>query len=371
MADSPNYYIEVKTPSGELYTITHYPQTFRIGRARDNDLVLTDLPDIKDHHFVIRFGEEVSIYKPDNEGNPAKAEQPAKWKEDQYIGDRSNERKHYRFKLQPTTQVQAASKAHDADEISLYRGQRAYRWLIRQFQHRWLRIGLCYGILGLLVILIVRAAFNNKQLWASASAPVIATFTATWTATATSTNTMTPTFTPTPTPSPTSTSTPTFTSTPLPTPTSTLTPLPDTRESLNALSSALFNANATAFPATIPVGSEYWKLVSIQRTIGAEAEGKRGILVEVRDANGQRDVKQTVLFFLDTDQQPLASKPTSDKPSDYPYACEFPMFNLPPTSYGVQIQGLPSESVRGLAIATQAGVPATTSYLITFQLTRR
>jgi len=197
-----------------------------------------------------------------------------------------------------------------------------------------------------------------------------------------------PTLPPTATPTPLPTATPTNTPLPTATATATFTPQPIVRQFVQeaapppapepqAVAAAapprawdprLTQLGVVVEDAPVSSGQQYWRLVEAIWWDEQQSGGKHHIYVEVLDENGNRVVGQPVTAYW---ADGTFTAPTEDKnPPDY--AFNYQMYATG-NAYHVKIEGLPSETVRGVGMGSLE-LPRWaihTSFLLTFQRTTK
>ncbi|MCE7983964.1 MAG: hypothetical protein DYG89_22550 [Caldilinea sp. CFX5] len=357
MAISTAYRIRMEAPSGECTVLKCAVDEFTIGSAPHNDLVLQG-GGIAPEHLRVRFRRNGEVVVSDWTDEDQEF-YPWQLRQLYLVGgyrlwlERDNDRSGW----MPAPKTLWARFRHQARLTGRIVRDEPRSPLARRI--------FFFTLLGLLVALFGWFYDNERNYQVVANLPLL-TMTPTPTVTATPTVTMTPT----PTPTATATAAPTATFTPMPTATPVI--LPDTRGTLWPVPAEQSAFGVWFQPATLPIGGQYWKVVSVEWLRGDAANGKSNIYVEVLNAAGGRDPNQSVLL-TDIYGVPQITKRSDEKPEDeyHHYACDFPMFNAGP-SYRVQIQsGPPSEIVHGLGGGLQGDPRAVASFRVIFQLTTR
>ena len=166
-----------------------------------------------------------------------------------------------------------------------------------------------------------------------------------------------------PPPKPTLTATPAPTVLRTPTATPTIPPV-----AVIALEPVLQKLGVWVAPAVVPFGEKYWRLVYAHWLDEDEAAGHNQILVDARDEVGQRINQQPVkLTWKDGNVVALTNKGPEES-----FALDFGL-TASGNAFAVQVEGLPSDSVRGLGMGTTENPLAATktSFYLIFQRTLR
>ncbi len=135
-----------------------------------------------------------------------------------------------------------------------------------------------------------------------------------------------------------------------------------------ALDPVLRQLGVWAEPASVPVGSDYWRLASARWLDATESQGRNHILLEVVDKSGQRAVGEPLTI---TWGEGSVSSET-DRPNPEIFAFAFPMSEAG-NVYSVRMDSYPSESIHGLGLGTPAEPlsPSQPSFYLTFELVTR